>query len=493
MKELARRTVVPFVLLSALLISGASAQDPARFPSFAPDHAPPPDYEGMVFALSQDYPTEEPPAEAMPWDSIDFFTNPLPYARAVLDYGVEGNLDVDWVVQENPVRTWYHAPWMHPGCGGREYIRGMTRERSSRPGELHPQQTEWVDNWAVGFYNPPGGFTLGAVWENAEDPDPSRAAFPHGSVGLKLLFTTATVEQAPFLEGSLEWTANVYPLTGSNPCAPSAAASRENLTLRLLQIDIAVRDPRKDNTTGWVFGTFIYDGSAEGASPFDRMEPVGLMWADDSGVTTDMNRSGVFVNPDLQDGSLNADLIGPWDPDDPTAVRLVHAGLGGRLNGPVDNPISSCQSCHGRAGDPSQPVVPSGIGTPEQYTMEAFEQFFADIPHGAGTATGADGNEYTRLDYSLQLAVGIRNFRSASTSPLGVTALGPDISRDEGEAARWETSGATGATPPADPVEAQETPEAAEEPALGSFGYLAALALLLVAAVVFFLMRARRA
>lgn len=488
MRDLASRGVLLILCASLVLASSVSAQEPGRFPSFAPEHAPSPDYEGMVFSLSQDYPAAEPPAEEMPWDAIDFFSNPLEYARAVLDYGVEGNVEVDWVVQNNAVRRWYHAPWMHPGCGGREYVRGMTRERSSRPEELHPNQTEWVDNWAVGFYNPPGGFTVGQVWEDAGNPAPSRAVFPHGTVGLKLLFTTATVEQAPFLEGSLEWTANVYPLTGSNPCSGDEPP-REDQTLRLLQIDIAVREPRKDDTTGWVFGTFIYDGSAEGDSPFDRMQPVGLMWADDSEVTTDMNRPGVFVNTDLRDGSLNADLIGPWDPDDPTAVRLVHAGLGGRLNGPVDNPISSCMSCHGRAGTPSQPVVPRGISTPEEYTEEAFRQFFADIPHGAGTATGADGNEYTRLDYSLQLAVGIRNFHSAS--PLESAArLGPDISRDEGEFERWEAPEAA-ASPEA--AEAAESEEAAEEPATSNYGYYGLIGILLLAILVFLAMRARRA
>jgi hypothetical protein len=492
MRPYVRLCVLLFACACLTLASAVSAQEP-RFPSFAPEHAPPPGYDGMVFSLSQDYPTEAPPAETLPWDSIDFFTEPLAYARAVLAYGVEGNEEVDWVVQNNAVRPWYHAPWMHPGCGGREFVRGMTRERSSRPGELHPNQTDWVDNWAVGFYSPPGGYTVGQVWQDAQNPVPSRTTFPHGTVGMKLLFTTATVEQAPFLEGSLEWTANIYPLTGANPCV-GTEPPRQNQTLRLLQIDIAIREPRKDDTTGWVFGTFIYDGSAPGDSPFDRMQPVGLMWADDSGVMTDMNRPGVYVNPDLRDGSLNADLIGPWNPDDPTAVRLVHAGLGGRLNGPVDNPISSCMSCHGRAGAPSQPVVPSGIARPEDYTEEAFRQFFADIPHGAGTATGADGNEYTRLDYSLQLAVGIRNFLVSMPqefvgAELG-TGPGPEISRDEGEDERWQDAGTAAAEPAGDVPQ----PAAGEEgQAIGSYGYYAAIGILLLAIVVFFALRARRA
>jgi hypothetical protein len=488
-----------------------SAQEVSRFPSFAPEHAPPADYTGMVFQLSQDYPVEAPAAEVMPWDSINFFTDPFDYARAVLKYGVEGNVEVDWMVQNNQVRKWYHAPWMHPGCGGREFIRGMTRERSSRPGELHSQQTEWCDNWAVGFYNPPGGFTMGQVWKDAEAPDPTRAVFPHGTVGMKLLFTTATVAQAPFLDGSLEWTGNIYPLTGSNPCAPGGP-NRENLTLRLLQIDIAVRDKRKDATTGWVFGTFIYDGAAEGETPFDRMQPVGLMWADDSNVISRINESGAFINSDLKDGKLNPELIGPEDPDNPKKAHITHAGLGGRLNGPVDNRISSCMSCHGRAAAPSQAEVPSGISTPEQYTQAAFEKFFAEIPHGAETVTQPDGTKFTRLDYSLQLAVGIRNFSIAHPTegiiaPLAlVSVVGPEISRGDDESSRWEKTvtneGADDKNKSDEPLKiepdsADKTapaalPAEAEKPGQSSLVYLLVIGLILVGVVVVIYLMSRK-
>ncbi|MBC7966181.1 MAG: hypothetical protein H7Z17_09675 [Fuerstia sp.] len=500
MRNVTSQHVVPFMCIFLALEYSVIAQDAARFPSFALEHSPPPDYQGMVFDLSQDYPTEAPPVAEMPWDTLNFRTQPLEYARAVLKYGVEGNTEVDWVVQKNAVRKWYHAPWMHPGCGGREFVRGMTRERSSRPGELHPNQTKFCDNWAVGFYNPPGGYTVGQVWSNANEPNPSSATFPYGTVGMKLLFTTATVEEAPFLEGSLEWTANIYPRTDKNPCGPDGP-KRENLTLRLLQIDIAVRDKRKDHTTGWVFGTFIYDGSATGETPFDRMQPVGLMWDDDETVTTDMKRPGVFVNPDLKGGSLNADLIGDWDPANPKKVRLVHAGLGGRLNGPVDNPISSCMSCHGRAGAPSQPEVPQGISKPEQYTEAAFKQFFADIPPGAAKDTGADGKEYTRLDYSLQLDVGIRNFTRAQphveAPEVAAITGGPQPNRGNDESGRWEVPQPTAnsdAPKKADDVAPTVVPAAdAEKPKDNSFRLYMLIGVVVLIAVLFFAMRGKQA
>lgn len=435
-----RHSMVPFLLVCLTIACDVAAQGTPRFPSFAPTHAPPLGYTDPVFSLSQAYPTAAPVPEPMPWDTVNFFVLPgaLEYARSVLRYAVEGNTEVDWVIQNNAVRKWYHAPWMHPGCGGREFIRGMTRERTSRPQELHPNQKAYRDNWAVGFYNAPGGHTVGAVWQGPT-PNPALAAFPHGTVGVKLLFTAATVEDAPFLAGSLEWTGNVYPSTGGNPCGQGTAPARENLTLRLLQIDIAVREARKDHTTGWVFGTFIYDGSAPGTTAFDRMQPVGLMWADDPTVTAQMNDAGVFVNPALKDGFLNPDLIGPWDPGNPAKVRLVHAGLGGRLNGPVDNPVSSCISCHGRAGVPAQSVTPTGANTASQYTDSLFREYFKEVPHGPGPATDASGGTYQRLDYSLQLAVGIRNFHNASPTMLRTASVvNLASSRDEAESAPWE-------------------------------------------------------
>jgi len=72
MRGFTRRHVVQIVCLCLALQYGAFAQDAPRFPSVAPDHAPPPDYTGMVFELSQDYPAEAPTFEKMPWDSISF-------------------------------------------------------------------------------------------------------------------------------------------------------------------------------------------------------------------------------------------------------------------------------------------------------------------------------------------------------------------------------------------------------------------------------------
>src|ERR1051326_2926948 len=147
------------------LVCGVVARDCAAA-TFPDAHEPPPgDWTGHVFKLSQDYPSVPPAAADGPWLKFDFRTDPGRYIAAVYAYVLEGNVEADWDVQNNLVRKWYHAPWMHAGDHGREYIRGLTRERTTpRPpagqnGELGPAQTACAQNWAVGFFNAPGGYT----------------------------------------------------------------------------------------------------------------------------------------------------------------------------------------------------------------------------------------------------------------------------------------------------------------------------------------------
>jgi len=310
------------------------------------------------------------------------------------------------------VRTWYHAPWLHTGCFGREFVHGLTRERSSRSRELHPNQTSFIDNWAVGFYNPAGGYTIGQVWNTPSGvPDPSKAIFPVGTVGFKLLFTTALTTEVPFLAGSFEWEANIYPRTGSNPCQPNRPPPpRQNQTVRLLQVDVAVRDDRAAGT-GWVFGTFIYDAAAPGATSWDRLVPVGAMWGNDPSVKTDLNRTGAFINQDLAESAINP-LVITTSPTMTQQAVVMHLGLGGRLNGPIENSISSCMSCHGRASYPGQTLIPSNANQ-KNYTEANLAEYFANIPPGAARLPAPQGPG-VYLDYSLQLAAGLEAYCQAN-------------------------------------------------------------------------------
>jgi hypothetical protein len=344
---------------------------------FPDAHDPPPaNWTGKVFKLSQAYPTTLPNKDA-PWEALSFRTQPEDYIRSVFKYALEGNIEVDWNVQSNQVRKWYHAPWLHAGNNGREFVRGMTHERSSRPRELHPQQTSTFQNWAVGAYNPRGGYTIGRVWNAIGGPNVSRAKFPSGTVAVNLLFTTATVNQVPYLQGAFEWQADI----NRNPT---------NLaTLRLLQVDLAVRDTRNSPRTGWIFGTYVYNGNAPGNTPWEKMVPVGIMWGNDPAVTA----------TDVTNGSKQ--IRETWLNPNARSV-MQHYGWAGRLNGPVDNAISSCLSCHSTAQKPAMSLsnaLPSGTETERL-------KWFRNIKSGQPFEVGGQS-----LDYSLQLAAGLQNFQ----------------------------------------------------------------------------------
>ena len=381
------------LLSAAFLVLAIPAAAPAG--TFPDSHDPvQPGWRGPVFRLSQQFPETDPskatPAPTYPWQQTDFRTKPAEYIKAVYDYVLEGNREVDWDVQNNAVRPWYHAPWMHYGDKGREFVRGLTRERTTpaprqgETGELGPQQTACAQNWAVGFLNAPGGYVLGQVWANPDDPDPVKALFPEGTVAAKLLFTAAPVTQAPYLEGTLEWDANIDVLSTSDPrCIFSSG--RRMQKVRLLQMDLAVRDKRADETTGWIFATYAYDGSRGGAGWWERMVPVGVMWGNDPKLDQAAFNTGTRVT----ESWINPDLRTPQ-----------HLGFLGRLNGPVDNPKSSCLSCHMTAQMPVRSPMMPPDNSPN------LMRWFDNMPAGNSFDQRSIGT-----DYNLQISSGIQNFQ----------------------------------------------------------------------------------
>jgi hypothetical protein len=157
--------------------------------------------------------------------------------------------------------------------------------------------------------------------------------FPDGTVIVKLLFTSATDAEAAYLKDSkLVWRTDLNRARKTK--LPDNIDSFPKL--RLLQIDLAVRDHRANQYSGWVFGTFVYNAKKNVSSEigeyndWELLEPLGLMFGNDPTVA----KNG-FEN-------LNESLINA------STVRSQHLGCGQRLNGAVDNPKSSCIACHAR-------------------------------------------------------------------------------------------------------------------------------------------------
>ena len=281
-------------------------------------------------------------------------------------------------------QKWYTAPRMTYGSpsspGSREAARGMTLERNVNVNELGSNSVGFR-NYAVAYYDARGARTFPRSWNTdtpgVDTPVRSMMKFSNGGFVYKLLFSAARPSDFPqdLLAGSLA--VDILPNTGGAP-----------VNVRLLQIDIAVKDERA-GPTGWYFATYAYDRNAPGTSPWRKMVPVGLMWGNDP------------AGPPLVDTWIN-----PGAP----AYAKAHLGVDGRLNGPVDNRLSACMSCHSTAQAPAVANIlpPSGGACGQQRAAwfrnlpgtQAFGRF---DPEGSTCETSLNGLTLTAADYSLQL------------------------------------------------------------------------------------------
>lgn len=407
-----------------------------RFPDFKFDFMPPAgQYAGSkpLFRLSQDFPHVCPQVkddqDLVDLLEIDFDEPDLKkrkwydYLIAVRDYCFRDNIDPkgtlatdvsyddDWQ-QEGTFRKWYHVPWQHFGDKGREGIHGLTREASAKPGQLGPKQVREHDTYAVAVYNAIGGYTIGQVWEEQFEPRLDAAIFEEGTVVAKVLFTQADESEVPFLHDALVWEAYVRD--------PADRTKRKVQKLRLLQMDVMVRDNRARKTGGWVFGTYCYNGSVDEKNKWRRLVPVGIQWGNDENYDdwaendehTDLRPLKGKHNPKLKETIINHD-----DKDLPAQ----HLGWGGRLNGPADYYRSSCVSCHSTAQYPgSSPQHPDFEGLGHEPGDEQWMRWFRNLDCGESfdSKTATKKRPFT-MDFSLQLQIGIENFYKWKSATMG--------------------------------------------------------------------------
>ena len=411
------------------------------FPNANPAFIPPPSiYSGPLFVLSQDYPTQRPTGRPS-FLSDNFKADWKAYMMKVRDYCFEGNTDVDFRVEHNTARKWYHMPWQDYGPQGREGIHGLTKEAQVQKQQLASSQT-YVNGqtYAVGFFNDLAGYTIGQVWADHMNPDPSKSSkpngFPVGAVVFKLLFVDVPTSQVPSLSNPKEWQGYIDPCY-KQPCSPPATG-RVLRQVALIQMDIAVRTDDPQAPTGWLFGTFQYNGALNRPNGWDNLIPVGLMWGNDHEVNGNSYTQQSFttppdktkINPRLKETAIN---------DDPNELPPTHLGWDGRLNGPVDNPISSCMSCHMTAQFPTVAPMNPSFQTrqpPYPYTfnpkgnafwMRWFQNIPCATPFGNYVAGGVPekGVSTFSTDFSLQLSISIANFCDENpTAPICQQAAG---------------------------------------------------------------------
>ena len=406
------------------------------FPNANPQFIPPSSiYGGPLFVLSQNYPTQKPTGPLPSFLSSKFKADWKGYMMKVRDYCFEGNTEVDFRVENNKTRAWFHMPWQDYGPQGREGIHGLTKEAQVQKQQLASSQT-YVNGQtvAVGFFNDLGGYTIGQVWADHMNPNPAKSSrpngFPVGTVIFKLLFVDVPPNQVPSLANPKEWQAYVDTCYKA-PCNPQNPSDTSNprviKQVALIQMDIAVRTDDPDAPTGWLFGTFQYNGALNRPNMWENLVPVGLMWGNDTNNRGDNHTQISFTTPpDKTD--INNQLKETVINDGPE-LPPTHLGWNGRLNGPVDNPISSCMSCHLTAQFPSYAMLsPAFQANPPKrgsnYWMKWFQDIDCATPFGnylAPNGAKETGINPLSTDFSLQLSISITNFCDANpTAPVCV-------------------------------------------------------------------------
>ena len=363
-----------------------------------------------VFRLSQDYPTTMPETDLPEFFKIDYQENWKEYLLAVQRYCFEGNTDVAFRPELNKDRDWYHMPWQHYSANGREGFHGLTKEAPVSVGQLGPDYTYSTGGaWAVGLYNDKGGYTIGKVWEDHLRPDAKKmedmGGFPEGTVMFKLLFLSVpkdiVEEQVPYLQNGLWWKA--YATYDFN------TLDREEIEVVLIQMDVMVKDFRAPS--GWVLGNYKYNGAMNKSDKFYNLVPVGIMWGDDPENTTNTSNpvpDSTYINLDLKQTIINPDR---------NELPPSHLGWNGRLNGPMDNPMSSCYSCHSTAEYPQiSPISPLFDASTSSYEPGSPEwmRWFSNYD-----CNSRFDEEAVATDFSLQMAEALQNFNDWKTTKDG--------------------------------------------------------------------------
>lgn len=416
----------------------------------------PPDagWTGPVFQLSASYPSAQPGecTTECPWLGMAFDSTSTdwsvwaPYLDSVLQYVIQGQTQeladaTGWSTQVNGATRWFHVPWMaYDTVYGREFIHGTTNERTAHLSDLRVTAADGAvrqvrrvrlgvnalpgatgadtlfETWAVGMYNEYGAWALGqAVPQNGvpvavaagQDNFAMPQRFPQGTVVVKLLFTTATPQDVWYLAGSPEWTVDRHQFIAPDSFN-TALSARTPAPVRLVQMDVAVRDDR--SPIGWVYGTYAYNVARGGSiipGWWNRMSPVGVQWGSDPGTWPAVDTAS--TRP-ISQTSLNRAIL----------IR-EHDGCNGRLAGPVDNPKSACTACHGGATAPApvgtvsvsgQNTVPL-FGFADECTQfsPANAAYFANVsfPNPLPPFPGVSGATIN-LDTSLQLTVAYEQY-----------------------------------------------------------------------------------
>jgi hypothetical protein len=326
------------------------------------------------FSLRADY-ENATDKERLPWAGLDLRNErqALKFILLVQKYFYENmanqdrNLNYNFIPQNNRDRFWCHMPWMHVGVQGREAIHGLTQERDLRPSQTMPPFMNATPgtNWGVAYFNDAGCRTLGKIFGSVNRPkkvpDWSQSDFEDGTVITKMLFTTSNYKD---IEKAYPWYAHVSDV---------GSTDRQVKLVRHIQMDIAIKDSSLKGINpalkNWLMAAFYYDPNYDYDKEYKAFLGMENPLKSIEGLPRELYRMrpmGVQTGFDMPDTGDSLVFKGSFT-----------NGFEGRLNGPADNPKSSCLGCHGAAGTPVS-MVP-GFMTLQSFRPVVRTQGFLDF------------------------------------------------------------------------------------------------------------------
>lgn len=349
-------------LASPLYAGGIKCTNGTTVDPFASNNGkipPKKDYNGPLFQLSYNYPTQPPnPVLNPPWrqalNAQPLSTYNIPaYVNALKRY-VSKDMNVllyDYKNWDAAKAGWYNSPWVF---GVREAIHG-TFVGSPFPADTFPSLKKDMTTYVLTYYDKVAAYQLRQVWgKTAAKPNitETMGQFPEGSVIVKVAFTTASGKDWPPMKGAFPWKIYAPPDTGNGPSGAPVVQE-----VHLFQLDIIVKDSVSAPRTGWIFSTLVYDNRIKSGDNWSKMIPLGGMWGNDPTVVTPIKPP----YPPLRENWIN--------PKAPEYAKET-LGWGDRLSGPNDGaviepayvngkmikrlPASSCMSCHSSAEYPAK-------------------------------------------------------------------------------------------------------------------------------------------
>lgn len=413
--------------------------------------APPKElYDGPLFALRHDYPSELPAAGDFPWRKVTnngriTIDNAKAYVEALKDYVSADmkqllfNYD-QWDPQQY---DWWQSIWLGTD---REPIHGIY-VGSEYPAGTLPGQNLDLTTYVYVLYDARAAKTLGDIWGTTFDRamapvlDKDTGQYADGSVIIKFAFVTSCGSDWTPMQGAASWkiystlnVSNGSGHSGSSLCPQNGSdgsVNRPTLTnIYLMQFDIIVKDTIAAPETGWVFTTLVYDKDAPGEDGWDKLVVLGATWGGDPDVNDADDAS--FLTPTTPNPKLKQSYVNMSAPD----YSLATLGYGGRLSGPNDGAVAApawaasryypngvasagCLACHSSAQypmtsfllptttHPPKTTVPPGSSAPasdgalvlnppgSDTWMKWFQSRAGDVPMDAGNIA---------LDYDMVTA-----------------------------------------------------------------------------------------